>query len=168
MLKPNLGDTEQPKKAAEAPENERIGLEKGDTPPDFELTTLEGEVINLLDYKGKKVILNFWASWCGPCKAEMPHMQAYYEKNKDSENVEILAVNMTTQERRGMEGIESFVHSHALTFPIPLDEEGLAIDMYKVMTIPTTYMIGTDHKIAQKIVGPMDEEMLENIVRNLE
>ena len=165
MVKSNIDEAEPIKKASETVPNE--GLEQGNTPPDFELTTLSGDEVRLSDLKGKKVILNFWASWCGPCKAEMPHMQNYYEKNKDSDNVEILAVNMTTQERRGMEGIENFVASHELTFPIPLDQEGSVIDTYSVMTIPTTYMIGTDGTVAHKIVGPMDEKMLEDYIQNL-
>lgn len=165
MVKSNIGEAEPIEEVEEAVPNE--GLEKGNTPPDFELSTLSGDEVKLSDLKGKKVILNFWASWCGPCKAEMPHMQNYYEKNKDSANVEILAVNMTTQERRGIEGIEDFVDSHELTFPIPLDKEGSVIDAYSVMTIPTTYMIGTDGTVAHKIIGPMDEKMLEDFVQNL-
>ncbi len=143
------------------------GLEQGDTPPDFELTTLDGEVYKLSDMKGKKVILNFWASWCGPCKAEMPHMQNYYETYAEEDNVEILAVNMSTQERRGMEGIEEFIDSYGLTFPIPLDEEGEAIDDYRVMTIPTTYLLNTDGTLAQKIIGPMDEKTIRTLVEQL-
>ncbi|MDS9470345.1 peroxiredoxin [Sporosarcina pasteurii] len=144
------------------------GLEQGDTPPDFELTTLTGEILTLSELKGKKVILNFWASWCGPCKAEMPHMQNYYEKYKDEANVEIVAVNMTTQERRGIEGIEQFVEEYGLTFPIPLDESGEVIDAYRVMTIPTTYMIGTDGTIANRMIGPMDEKTMQNLVDQLD
>ncbi len=144
------------------------GLKKGDTPPDFELSTLRGEVVKLSDLKGKKVVLNFWASWCGPCKAEMPHMEKYYKKNKEADNVEIVAVNMTSVERRGMKGVEEFIEAYGLTFPIPLDEEGTVMDAYKIITIPTTYMIGTDGKVSQKVVGPMDEKTLKSIVKNID
>ena len=84
--------------------------------------------MKLSDLKGKKVILNFWASWCGPCKAEMPHMQKYYKKYKDNDNVEIIAVNLTKAERRGMKGVEEFIEAYGLTFPIPLDKEGTVMD----------------------------------------
>lgn len=144
------------------------GLDQGDTPPDFELTTLDGEVFKLSEMQGTKVILNFWASWCGPCKAEMPHMQNYYENYAEEDNVEILAVNMSTQERRGMEGVEDFIDSYGLTFPIPLDKEGQAIDDYRVITIPTTYLLNTDGTLAQKIIGPMDEKTIRMLVDQLE
>ncbi|NYF23958.1 peroxiredoxin [Sporosarcina sp. JAI121] len=144
------------------------GLKKGEIPPDFELSTVSGEVVKLSDLKGKKVVLNFWASWCGPCKAEMPHMQKYYKKNKDSENVEIIAVNMTTTEKRGLKGIEEFITAYGLTFPVPLDEQGTVMEDYQIIPIPTTYMIGTDGKVNQKIVGPMDEKTLKELVKNLD
>ncbi|PIC56979.1 thiol-disulfide oxidoreductase [Sporosarcina sp. P12(2017)] len=142
------------------------GLEEGNTPPDFELSTLSGDIIKLTDYKGKKVILNFWASWCGPCKAEMPHMQNFYAKNKDSANVEIIAVNLTTEER-GLVSIEKFVDAYGLIFPIPLDNNGEVMDMYRIMTIPTTYMISMDGTIKHKIIGPMDEKTIKELVDNL-
>ena len=143
-----------------------IGLKQGDTPPDFELQTLAGDTVKLSDYKGQKVILNFWASWCGPCKAEMPHMEKFYEDNKDTENVEIIAVNLTAAERKGLKGIEEFIDSYGLTFPIPLDKDGEIGEVYEVMTIPTSYIIGTDGKLTQVITGPMNEEMMKDLVNN--
>jgi peroxiredoxin len=148
--------------------DEEPGLEKGAIPPDFELSTLSGDALKLSDLKGKKVILNFWASWCLPCKAEMPHMQQYYKKNKDSDNVEIVAVNLTTSEKRGIKGVEEFIEAYGLTFPIPLDKEGTVSKAYKIVPIPTTFLIGTDGKISQKIVGPMDEKTIKDLVKNLD
>ncbi len=168
MVKSNMEETKPKETTNQLVEDETVGIEQGDTPPDFELTTLDGDVVRLSALKGKKVILNFWASWCGPCKAEMPHMQKYYEKNKDSANVEIVAVNMSTQERKGIEGIVDFVDEYGLTFPIPLDTEGFVIDTYQVISIPTTYMIATDGTISMKIVGPMDENMLGEFVEGLD
>src|SRR5690554_1010142 len=121
------------------------GLAKGEIAPDFELMTLDGETARLSDYKGKKVILNFWASWCPPCRAEMPDMQKYYEEQAAKENVEILAVNLTTEDR-GMEKITAFIEEFNLTFPIPMDREGDIGKLYQAVAIPTTYMkIGRAH-----------------------
>lgn len=134
--------------------------------PDFELTTLDGETVLLSDYQGKKVILNFWATWCPPCKAEMPHMQKFYEKYKD-QGVEILAVNLTSQDK-GVDKVKAFVEENGLTFPILLDEEGEVGQKYQIATIPTSYMIDTKGNIVQTIVGPMDEEMMESLISKAE
>ncbi|TQR20255.1 redoxin domain-containing protein [Psychrobacillus vulpis] len=146
------------------PANEGIG--KGDSAPNFTLTTLDGKKVKLSDYKGKKVVLNFWATWCPPCKAEMPHMQNYYEDMAEQENVEILAVNLTSSDV-GIDKVKAFQEDYALSFPIPLDEEGKVGETYRAITIPTTYMIDTTGTIQNKIVGPMDEQMLADFVKNL-
>ncbi len=143
------------------------GLSKGDKAPDFGLTTLGGEKVKLSDYKGKKVILNFWATWCPPCKAEMPHMEKYYEKNADKENVEILAVNLTSMDK-GEKKVKEFVDGYGLTFPILLDAEGKIGEEYQAFTIPTTYMIDTKGNIQHKIVGPMNEDMMGKMVAGME
>lgn len=142
------------------------GLAKGETAPDFELTTLDGEAVKLSDYKGKKVILNFWATWCPPCRAEMPDMQKFYDEQADSENVEILAVNLTTADK-GMDKINAFVEEFSLTFPIPMDTEGEIGDLYQAASIPTSYMIDTEGRVQQKIVGPMNEEMMEEFITDM-
>ncbi|WP_391120436.1 peroxiredoxin family protein [Psychrobacillus sp. L3] len=143
------------------PANEGVG--KGDSAPNFKLTTLEGKEVSLADYKGKKVVLNFWATWCPPCKAEMPHMQNYYEDMAVKENVEILAVNLDS----GMDNVKAFQEDYALSFPILLDEEGKVGKIYQAITIPTTYIIDTNGTIQNKIVGPMDEQMLTDLVKSL-
>ncbi len=141
------------------------GLAQGDGAPGFELMNLNGEAVSLSDYKGKKVILNFWATWCPPCKAEMPHMENFYKDN--SENVEILAVNlMNTESNR--ENVQEFIEEYGLTFPILLDESGELGKEYRAVTIPTTYMINTEGVIHHRVVGPMDEEMMTNLVDSME
>ncbi|RNF38151.1 peroxiredoxin family protein [Planococcus salinus] len=142
------------------------GLAEGEKALDFELTTLDGETVRLSDYKGKKVILNFWATWCPPCRAEMPHMQTYYEEHAKKENVEILAVNLTELDH-GVDKVESFVEEYALSFPVPMDVTGEIGKKYQAVTIPTSYMIDTDGRIQHKIVGPMDENMMINFIQEM-
>lgn len=141
-------------------------IKEGYPAVDFNLTALAGGAVKLSDYRGKKVILNFWATWCPPCKAEMPHMQNFYEKNKDK-GVEILAVNLTDSEN-GYDKIEQFVEDYGLTFPIPLDKNGELGALYRAFTIPTTYFIDSNGIIAKKIIGPMDEGMMENLINEIE
>lgn len=169
ILKPDSTESE---KKTTAPSEEISGeedipgaklsaLREGAEAPDFELNTLEGETVKLSDYRGKKVILNFWATWCPPCKAEMPHMQKFYEENKDK-GVEILAVNLTNMDK-GVEEVKTFVKENGLTFPIPLDEEGNAGTTYQAFTIPTSYILDENGVITKKIVGPMDENMMKEL-----
>ncbi|MEH7439482.1 redoxin domain-containing protein [Neobacillus drentensis] len=138
---------------------------EGNLAPDFTLSTLEGESVKLSDYKGKKVILNFWATWCPPCKAEMPHMQNFYEQNKDN-GIEIVAVNLTNLDN-GKDAIENFAKDNQLTFSIPLDEKGTIGMQYQAFTIPTSYIIDSTGVITKKIVGPMDESMMANLTQDI-
>ncbi len=145
------------------------GLKEGEVPPDFELETLDGQSVKLSDYKGQKVILNFWASWCPPCKAEMPHMENYYKEKAKQENVEILAVNLTSAERgaNARNIVQKFIEEYDLTFPVPLDESGKLGKTYQAYTIPTTYMIDTNGMVHTRIIGPMDEETIGKIVSEM-
>ncbi|MEY9979934.1 peroxiredoxin family protein [Lysinibacillus sp. RC79] len=147
----------------------KIGLNNGDTPPDFTLTSLDGKDVTLSELRGKKVVLNFWATWCPPCKAEMPHMQNYYEQNAKKDNVEIIAVNLTKAERdvtedAKIDSVMTFKESFKLTFPILLDQKNSAGFAYQVITIPTTYFIDSNGYIRRAITGPMNVEMLKSYV----
>ncbi|MEK4028000.1 redoxin domain-containing protein [Pseudobacillus sp. FSL P4-0506] len=142
------------------------GIGLGDQAPDFTLQTLDGKKVSLSDYRGKKVMLNFWATWCPPCKAEMPHMQSFYKKEAEKSNMEILAVNLTSEDR-GKAAVVEFAKQYDLTFPILLDKEGTIGPQYQVATIPTTYVLNTDGTIHQKIIGPMDEQMMKKLVSEL-
>lgn len=132
---------------------------------DFELATLDGKRVQLSDYEGKKVILNFWATWCPPCKAEMPHLQKFYEEHQ--EEVELIAVNLASIDH-GKEALRNFIEEYGLTFPIPLDENGEMRGSYEAFTIPTSYFIDSEGRIVEKVVGPMDEKMMERIVEKID
>ncbi|PIC81597.1 thiol-disulfide oxidoreductase [Sporosarcina sp. P18a] len=153
---------------ADALQEEEEGLAQYSLAPDFTLETLAGETVTLSELKGKKVILNFWATWCPPCKAEMPHMESYYSKLTDEDQVELIAVNVTESERRGIGEVEKFVASYELSFPIPLDKTAEVTHMYGVFSMPTTYMIDTQGRIAQKVIGPLDEKTLNELVDSMD
>ncbi|PKG22405.1 peroxiredoxin family protein [Niallia nealsonii] len=128
-------------------------LEIGAKAPDFSLRNLKGETLKLSDFKGKKVMLNFWATWCPPCKQEMPAIQQFFEeKGKD---VVILAVNID-----GSEDVIEFVQSKKITFPILLDENNRVNEQYKVVTIPTTFFIDEKGIIQHKFYSAMPIEIM--------
>ncbi|AAP10545.1 MULTISPECIES: redoxin domain-containing protein [Bacillus] len=144
----------------------RNGIEIGKSAPDFELTKLDGTNVKLSDLKGKKVILNFWATWCGPCQQEMPDMEAFYKEHK--ENVEILAVNYTPSEKGGgEEKVSNFIKEKGITFPVLLDKNIDVTTAYKVITIPTSYFIDTKGVIQDKFIGPMTQKEMEKRVAKL-
>ncbi|MEV5111014.1 redoxin domain-containing protein [Bacillus nitratireducens] len=144
----------------------RNGIEIGKSAPDFELTKLDGAKVKLSDLKGKKVILNFWATWCGPCQQEMPDMEAFYKEHK--ENVEILAINYTPSEKGGgEEKVRNFAKEKGITFPILLDKNIDVTTAYKVITIPTSYFIDTKGVIQDKFIGPMTQKEMEKRVAKL-
>ena len=146
------------------------GLEKGQIAPDFTLETLSGEPLTLSELKGKKVILNFWASWCPPCKKEMPHLQKYYQEEAKEENAIIVAVNLTHTERSldEIKTVQQFVDSYELSFPIPLMKEKGVDRLYQIMTIPSTFMIDSTGRIQHHIVGPLDQEAIRDYVKSLD
>lgn len=118
--------------------------------PDFSLEVMRtGRVVNLSDYRGSVVLLNFWASWCFPCRKEMPSMEELY-RIFGKANFAILAVNL---DKFGGEKVSGFVSNYGLTFPILLDRGLRTALRYEVRHIPTTYLIDKNGIIKEKIVG---------------
>ena len=132
---------------------------------DFDLSTTAGSAVRLSSLSGKVVILNFWASWCTPCQAEMPALQSVYEKYSDSGLV-ILAVNSTIQD--DPRSAEEFALQKALTFPVLLDTSGAATRLYQVRALPTTFFIDQSGIIREMAFGgPLSETYLLSQVESL-
>lgn len=147
----------------EVVESDEIGLERGEIAPDFDVTTLDGEQAKLSDYRGERVMLNFWATWCPPCRAEMPDMQKLYEE----EDVIILAVNMTASES-SEEVVAEFVDDFELTFPIPMDQDGDLLETFQIVAYPTSYMIDSNGRIQFVSLGAMNHEQMLQQLESME
>ncbi|WP_077213635.1 peroxiredoxin family protein [Bacillus dakarensis] len=146
------------------PETVPVGLKVDYRAPDFTLKDMNGKVVSLEDYKGKKILLNFWATWCPPCREEMPHMQELYEEYKNDGFV-VLAVNMVNTEKNPVV-VEDFVEEFQLSFPILLDEYGEVAYQYEVLSYPTSYFIDTDGIIRSKVIGALNKKyMYEEMIR---
>ncbi len=124
------------------------GPEVGKLAPDFTLTGLDGQEVSLSDFRGKPVLINFWASWCGPCRIEMPFLQEVYEE-WNSKGLVVLAVNL--QENRII--VEKFAESMGLTFPILLSPGSKIPLSYNVRGIPATFLIDVDGVIRDIKIG---------------
>ncbi|WP_144548074.1 redoxin domain-containing protein [Bacillus sp. X1(2014)] len=153
-------------KTSETPETKsqttasQEGLAVGAKAPDFELKTLTGEKIKLSNLKGKKVMLNFWATWCPPCKAEMPAMEQFSKQMP--KDVVILAVNIDPQL-----DVHGFVDENKITFPILLDAEDKVNETYQVLSIPTTYFIDSKGNIQNKYIGEMKLDDMKDFTNKL-
>ncbi|PFG03062.1 TlpA family protein disulfide reductase [Bacillus sp. es.036] len=149
--------------AAEVTSNaHEIGIEEGNRAPDFTLYSLEGKEVSLSDSKGKVTFINFWTTWCPPCKEEMPDMQEFYEEDGKEFDAEIFAVNLTTNESSS-QVVKDFARKNNLTFPILLDTEGELMETFATITIPTTYVIDKNGIIMKKVIGPMSKEMMNDL-----
>jgi peroxiredoxin len=133
--------------------------------PDFTLQDAQGQSMRLSDLRGKPVLLNIWASWCAPCKAEMPAMQTVYA-DYAPQGFTVLAVNATFQDQQ--ENALAFAASRGLTFPILLDTQGSVSQLYQVRAMPTSFFIDSQGIIRRSVFGgPMPEALLRAEVEAL-
>jgi peroxiredoxin len=151
------------KKEAAAIETSGSGLMTGKKAPDFELQTIDGKSMKLSDLKGKIVLVNFWATWCPPCKAEMPEMVRFYNEHS-SEKIEFLAVNLTDSD--SVSDVKKFAKEYKLSFPVLLDSAGTIGNTYKTVSIPTTFVVNAKGIITEKHIGPMSYDMMADFVKS--
>jgi len=133
--------------------------------PDFRLTLLGGGEVALSELRGQVVIVNLWASWCPPCRAEMPALQEAYEAYRDR-GLEILAVNTTYQDSQA--AAAGFVQEYGLTFPVPMDQTGEVSRSYLLRALPTSFFIDRDGVIRSVVIGgPMSRTTIQTTVERL-
>lgn len=127
--------------------------------PDFTVVDAEGEEVKLSDYVGKPIVLNFWASWCSPCKSEMPEFNEAWEE-LDGE-VQFLMVNMTDGARETVESAKEYVEGEGFTFPVLFDTQSEAAIAYSAYSLPTTYFIDAEGYLVARAVGAIDGDTLQ-------
>ncbi|WP_131086205.1 cytochrome c biogenesis protein/redoxin, partial [Clostridioides difficile] len=135
---------------------------------DFTLTDQYGKTHKLSDYEGKVVFLNFWATWCPPCKEEMPYIeQLYKDYNKNNDDVVILGVASPNLGREGSrEHVVNFLKDQGYTFPVVLDEDGALAYQYGINAFPTTFIIDKEGYVTQYIPGAMDKATMASFIEN--
>jgi peroxiredoxin len=134
----------------------------GDNAPNFVLKDLSGKEVELEDFKGKGVFLNFWGTYCPPCEKEMPAIQRQYEKYKD-QGVVVLAVDIAETELT----VKKFAEEKNLTFPIVLDQQREVVDVYGVGNLPATYLINPDGEVIDKITGELNDTRVRNYMEQI-
>ena len=133
--------------------------QQGQPAPNFSLMSLSGEPVSLSDYSGQVVLVNMWATWCPPCKAEMPTIHEYYQTHRNDGFV-VLAVN--SQEKAA--NVNSFIQATGFTFPVLLDDQATVMDQYNVLGLPTSFIIGRDGTIQHTHTGQITEDQLEQYI----
>ncbi|MFZ5816631.1 MAG: redoxin domain-containing protein [Bacillota bacterium] len=137
-------------------------LQVGQPAPDFTLTTLEGERITLSELKGKAVVVNFWASWCKPCREEMPHFQMVYDQYRD-QGLELLGINVGDAKPT----VTDFVDRVGVRFPILIDVDESAQTAYKILPLPATFFIDREGIIRGVYQFQMSLPQIEDEVKRL-
>ena len=135
-------------------------VKEGENAPNFTLKNLDGKEINLNQFRGKHVLINFWATWCGPCKIEMPSLEALYERFKDR-NFVLLAIS---NDMFGANIVKPFVKAHNINFPVLLDQRLKVSNAFGVVSLPTTFMIDPQGKIIGALFGAEDWATPSNIL----
>jgi peroxiredoxin len=139
---------------------EAAAAKVGHAAPDFTLKNANGTEAALSDFRGKGVLINFWATYCPPCEKEMPYLENAYRRHKE-QGIEILAINAAEPTRI----VNQFISQQKVTFPILLDRDGIVLEQYQVRNLPTSFFINAKGEIVKKVSGELTEEKIEEGLR---
>ena len=142
------------------------GANAATTPaPDFTMTDADGATLTLADFKGKPVLLNFWASWCGPCQSEMPDIQKAWEAH--AQDIDFVIVNMTGMSGETEQAARTFLADNGYTFPVYFDKDSSAAAAFGVNSIPQTYLIDAEGNILGGYMGAMTSSIIDEGIQML-
>ncbi|MDN4594938.1 redoxin family protein [Polycladomyces subterraneus] len=163
-IQPSSTPSEQQAGENQAPPQRNMGLKKGDSAPVFALQTLDGQTMDLAKRNGKPALINFWATWCPPCREEMPVLQSMYKRY--GKHVDFFMVNLTTEETN-VERVSQFLQQHKLTFPVLKDETGEVAETYSILAIPTTYIVDANGVIVWSKTGAVTKKEVTDVLDSL-
>ena len=136
--------------------------EQENTAPDFSVLDYEGNIVSLSDFYGKPIIINFWASWCGPCRGEMPVFEELYKEF--GEEVVFMMINLTDGKSETVSSVKEFITDEGYTFPVYFDTEDSASTAYSINPIPHTFVINKNGNVETHFIGALNENTLRAII----
>jgi thiol-disulfide isomerase/thioredoxin len=138
----------------------------GSCAPDFQLLDLEGKAASLSDNRGKPTLINFWATWCGPCQNELPHFEKAYQSHRNQINFMMVNATMTEPDQKA---VQQYVKQKGYTFPVYLDtdETSISFDRYHIPGIPVTIAVDRQGRVIRKMIGEVSKQQIDQIVEQL-
>jgi peroxiredoxin len=133
-----------------------LRVEVGEPVPDFRLDTPDGAELRLSDFRGQAVVLNFWATWCAPCRAEMPDLQALHDEHAATGDLTVVAIDL----QESGDSVTSFAEELELTFPLALDRSGDVAERYGLIGLPGTFFIDVDGILRARALGQLSGDLL--------
>ena len=149
------GDAEIPEEDPDVPAGDSLI----NTAPDFTVLDMDGQEVRLSDLFGQPILINFWATWCPPCKAELPYFEEAYQKY--GQDIVFLMVDLTDGSRETIDGVKAFAGEYGYSFPVYYDTEYDAVYAYGIDAIPQTFAIDRNGNVIQQQTGSMSESMLK-------
>ena len=166
---------EEPKTVTKDAAEETLAATENDTKPtekpiklgvpDMTVYDREGNAVTLSDMVGKPIVINFWATWCGPCKSELPAFQQAYEQYGD--DIQFMMVDMVSGRTETKAGAIEYVDGQGYTFPLYFDEDETAVIAYEITAVPATFVIDAEGNLVESHVGAMDFEQLSALLENV-
>ena len=138
-----------------------VGLAEGELAPDFSGTTLAGEEVRLSDFRGKTVLVNIFASWCGPCRLEAPHLAEVF--NEAGDDVVFIGLNL----QESPEAVAGFKEEYSIEFPVVLNEDGRLTEIYRPIGLPTSWFIDVDGVVRYVHAGPITKNVLAKAIEDV-